>query len=128
MQLTVNNFIQKNNHTTKHLKLFDRILKQNIYELKREEINSMGYSLWSLESALWCFLNTDNYEDTVLTAVNLGGDTDTTAAIAGAAAGMYRGFDAIPEKWVKKLIKTEEINSLADRFLKRINSKIPVNT
>lgn len=39
----------------------------------------------------------------VLAAVNLGDDTDTTAAIAGAIAGVYYGFEAIPPKWVGQL-------------------------
>lgn len=41
--------------------------------------------------------------DCVLTAVNLGDDTDTTAAVAGAIAGVYYGFEAIPPKWVGQL-------------------------
>lgn len=39
----------------------------------------------------------------VLAAVNLGGDTDTTAAVAGALAGVYYRFGAIPPKWVGRL-------------------------
>ena len=57
----------------------------------------------TLEAALWCFMNTSSYADCVLAAVNLGGDTDTTAAVAGAIAGVYYGFGAIPPKWVGQL-------------------------
>lgn len=38
----------------------------------------------TLKAATWCFVNTNSYEDCVLAAVNLGDDTDTTAAVAGA--------------------------------------------
>lgn len=66
-------------------------------------VKSDGYCEHTLEAALWCFLNTTSYADCVLTAVNLGDDTDTTAAVAGAIAGAYYGFEAIPPKWVGQL-------------------------
>lgn len=68
-----------------------------------EAVKSDGYCEHTLEAALWCFLNTFSYADCVLAAVNLGGDTDTTAAVAGAIAGVYYGFGAIPPKWVGRL-------------------------
>lgn len=39
-------------------------------------------------AALWCLVRTSSYEECVLAAVNLGEDTDTTAAVAGALAGI----------------------------------------
>lgn len=66
-------------------------------------VESDGYCEHTLEAALWCFLNTGSYADCVLTAVNLGDDTDTTAAVAGALAGVYYGFGAIPPKWIDQL-------------------------
>lgn len=57
----------------------------------------------AITHALWCFLNTGSYADCVLAAVNLGGDTDTTAAVAGALAGVYYRFEAIPPKWIGQL-------------------------
>lgn len=66
-------------------------------------VKSDGYCEHTLEAALWCFLNTRSYEDCVLKAVELGDDTDTTAAVAGALAGTYYGFEAIPPKWVGQL-------------------------
>ena len=65
-----------------------------------DEINSSGYVLDSLEAAVWCLITTDTYADCVLKAVNLGLDTDTTAAIAGGLAGLYYGRDSIPEEWL----------------------------
>ncbi len=40
-----------------------------------------------------------NFAESVLTAVNMGRDTDTTAAVAGALAGATRGAAAIPADW-----------------------------
>ena len=38
-----------------------------------------------------------------MAAANLGDDTDTTAAVAGALAGIVYGFDGIPGGWVDVL-------------------------
>ncbi|MFE4963864.1 ADP-ribosylglycohydrolase family protein [Streptomyces sp. NPDC056660] len=40
-----------------------------------------------------------DFRDAVLTAVNMGRDADTTAAVAGALAGATRGEGAIPAEW-----------------------------
>lgn len=69
----------------------------------RDEIQSSGYVLHTLEAALWCALHTKSYAECVLEAVNLGSDTDTTACVAGALAGAMYGYDAIPQQWVETL-------------------------
>lgn len=43
----------------------------------------------SVPESIICFLEGDNYEDTVLNAISLGGDTDTMAAIAGGISDAY---------------------------------------
>ncbi|MCD8099767.1 MAG: ADP-ribosylglycohydrolase family protein [Oscillospiraceae bacterium] len=40
----------------------------------------------SVPQAIECFLESDDFEDTIRTAISLGGDCDTTAAIAGGIA------------------------------------------
>ena len=80
--------------------------------LKANEIRSSGYVVDTLEAAIWCFLQTENYKDCVLKAVNLGDDTDTVGAVAGGLAGAFYGLDAIPEKWIQVLPKLEWICSL----------------
>ena len=57
---------------------------------------SSGFVRHTYDAALWCLANTGSYRDCVLAAVNLGDDTDTTAAVAGALAGTLYGYDAIP--------------------------------
>lgn len=90
------------------------------YEYTEDEISSSGYVVRSLEAALWCLLKENNYEDTVLRAVNLGSDTDTTAAIAGGLAGLLYGFDAIPQKWVDQLARKDDIINLCDKLEKKL--------
>lgn len=43
-------------------------------------------------ATLWCFAKTENFQDCVLMAANLGDDADTTAAQAGQIAGTSRGM------------------------------------
>ena len=71
--------------------------------MPEQEIKSGGFVRDTLKAATWCFVNTSSYEDCVLAAVNLGDDTDTTAAVAGALAGTAYGMDAIPQEWIDTL-------------------------
>ena len=74
-----------------------------------EELPTWGYALNTWNIALWSLLTTDNYRECVLKAVNLGGDTDTNASVAGAIAGVIYGKDTIPMEWIKEsLIKEHE--------------------
>jgi ADP-ribosylglycohydrolase len=56
--------------------------------------------LWSLYSFL---RSPDNYLETICTAISAGGDTDTTAAMAGAISGAYLGISSIPSNMTKHL-------------------------
>ena len=76
-----------------------------------QEIRSGGFVRDTLKAATWCFVNTNSYEDCVLAAVNLGDDTDTTAAVAGALAGTAYGLKAIPQEWIDTLRGKELIES-----------------
>ncbi|MFE0540227.1 ADP-ribosylglycohydrolase family protein [Streptomyces sp. NPDC058891] len=56
-----------------------------------------------LGSAVWALRTTTSYEDAVRAAVDLGGDTDTVAAVTGGLAGAVHGPDAIPDRWTQPL-------------------------
>lgn len=56
--------------------------------------------LWSLYAFLQ---NQNDYSQTVYTAILGGGDTDTTAAMAGAISGAYLGLEAIPANVAARL-------------------------
>jgi len=68
------------------------------------EIGSSEYVRDTFDAALWCLTTTSNYAECVLEAVNLGDDTDTTAAVAGALAGIAYGADSIPVEWMDGLL------------------------
>lgn len=70
-------------------KNFNKVLNKEIVNAAEDEIKSTGYVVDTLEAVLWTFFHTNKYRENVLKAVNLGGDTDTIAAIAGGIAGIY---------------------------------------
>ncbi|MEE1942441.1 ADP-ribosylglycohydrolase family protein [Streptomyces sp. TRM 70361] len=56
-----------------------------------------------LGSAVWALRTTSSYEDAVRAAIDLGGDTDTVAAVTGTLAGAVHGLSAIPARWTGPL-------------------------
>jgi len=91
-----------------------------LFTLQENEISSSGYVLHSLEASLWCFLNSETYAEAVLKAVNLGEDTDTTGAITGGIAGIYYGFENIPEEWIAELVRKNDIEVLCEKLQKKL--------
>lgn len=101
-------------------KYYHRLWNLNYFqELKEEQIKSSGYVVDTLEAAIWCFLNTENYKDCVLKAVNMGDDTDTVAAVAGGLAGAFYGAKAIPKEWIEILPRLEWIEELIGHMIKK---------
>ncbi|MBE8987383.1 ADP-ribosylglycohydrolase family protein [Nostoc sp. LEGE 12450] len=101
---------------------FGRIFSGEIAKLPVEEINSGGYVIDTLESSLWCLLNSSSYSEAVLKAVNLGGDADTSAAVTGGLAGIYYGVENIPQKWMNQIARRQDIIYLAERFARAVYS------
>lgn len=63
-----------------------------------------------LSAAMWCLLTTDNYRECILKAVNLGSDTDTTAAVAGGLAGIMYGLEGMTDEWLSKMKSMDMID------------------
>jgi len=99
---------------------FRRILQDEFTTIPEERIVSTGYVLHTLHAALWCLLTTSSFEECVLKAVNLGGDSDTTGCVAGGLAGVHYGLAAIPQKWLRSLARHDEVECLFDRFAEMI--------
>ncbi|WP_298900520.1 ADP-ribosylglycohydrolase family protein [uncultured Psychroserpens sp.] len=129
MQKSVTHFLNTNAICSQiEMDKFHKILElqigkyepQVLHKLEESEISSSGYVLDSLEASLWCILTSNSYKETVLKAVNLGRDTDTTGAIAGGLAGLIYGYEAIPEKWLNVISRKEDIIRLCDRLYKTL--------
>lgn len=85
-------------------------------DLADTEVRGSGYVVDCLEASVWCLLNSKSYADCVLKAVNLGEDTDTTAAVAGGLAGLYYGYESIPGEWIDAIASREWIEKLCGDF------------
>ena len=97
---------------------YKRILNGKIDMLKEKDIKSTGYVVDTLEAVLWIVLNSKEYKEAVLKAVNLGDDTDTIAALAGGLLGAIYGYDSIPNEWIESIIRKDEILSICESMEK----------
>jgi ADP-ribosylglycohydrolase len=117
---SVGGFLESLTINPSEIQRFNRLLQGNIWEHSVHEIQSSGYVLHTLEAAMWCLLTTQSYREAVLKAVNLGEDTDTTAAVTGGLAGLLYGTETIPRQWMYVLARKQVIEALADRLNKAI--------
>ena len=62
----------------------------------------------TVPQAIECFLESCSFEDAIRTAISLGGDSDTIAAITGAIAEAYYGIPGA--------IRTQALSYLDDRL------------
>lgn len=82
-----------------------------------EELGTSGYIVHTLGSALYAFMcSPGDFKRVVATAANAGGDADTAACIAGAMAGAYNGFEAMPREWFMQLEDHDRIFELGQRL------------
>ena len=100
-------------------KLFTRLIENDLRKMPYEDLLSGGYVMESIHSSIWCFLQRDTYSEVVLTAINLGHDTDTTAAIAGGLAGLYYGAASMPEYWLASIARLEDIIELGNQLYEK---------
>ncbi|QSG02944.1 ADP-ribosylglycohydrolase family protein [Natranaeroarchaeum sulfidigenes] len=79
-------------------------------------LETSGYVVHSLQTALYDGLGEDSAEEAIVTAVNRGGDTDTIGAIAGAVAGARFGASELPDRWLNAIGDTDELEMVAERL------------
>ncbi len=101
--------------------VFERVLSGAVLECPEEQIESSGYVMHCLEASLWCAAkHPGDFAGAVLAAINLGGDTDTTAAVTGALVGAQLGRHAIPPLWVESLARRGEVIELCEQFAEAV--------
>jgi ADP-ribosyl-[dinitrogen reductase] hydrolase len=76
-----------------------------------------GYVVDCLEAAVVCCMRATSLEEAIVSAVNLAGESDTIATVAGGVAGAHWGVDAIPSRWLKVLHQRDRIEALASALL-----------
>lgn len=95
---------------------FGAVLNGSLATYSDTQLQSGGYVVHTLEAALWCLLHQSSYAAIALAAVNLGDDTDTTAAVAGGLAGLAYGESSLPADWLATLARRNDIEALAERL------------
>ena len=102
---------------------FRNLIQKDIRNLEEDSLKSGGYVIEVLESSFYYFLKCNSYKETVLSIINIGHDTDTSAAIVGGLGGLYYGVDNIPEEWLQQIAKYNDIENLAERLNEKITSQ-----
>nr|WP_315819120.1 ADP-ribosylglycohydrolase family protein [Paraflavitalea speifideiaquila] len=111
---TVGRFIASLGIVQKEIDLFAPLLTADITQQSIDGMPSSGYVMDTLKASMYCFMITNDYKDAVLMAVNLGSDSDTTAAVTGGLAGLFYGHGFIPEHWRSGVKRSSDIIDLCE--------------
>jgi ADP-ribosyl-[dinitrogen reductase] hydrolase len=84
-----------------------------------------GYVVDTFWSGWDAFRAGASYREVVERAILYGGDTDTTAAVAGGLAGIYWGFSEIPQGWLARMRGKEIVEPLIERLTALVGSEEP---
>jgi len=105
----------------KRVEAYDNLLSEKInfaYEISNRDVDyaveKLGNSISALDvvpMAFYSYFSGKDFEESLIKAVNAGGDADSIAAICGAIKGA-KGF-SIPERWLKKLKDREYLEEIA---------------
>ena len=115
----IKKYVLKNKDLQYGFSKYQRLYNKNFPLLPESKISSKGYVVDTLEAALWSFLTTNSYRECILKAVNLGNDTDTIGAVAGAMAGLYyagQNDKDIPEDWISDLQGKDLLNQAVQKL------------
>ena len=115
LQFELINYFESKNINPLEINKLVRLLKEDISKNTEETIRSSGYVIDTLEASIWCLLTSNSYQEAVLKAVNLGGDTDTTGAVTGGLAALIYGIEKIPAEWLEVLARKEDIINLCTK-------------
>ena len=77
----------------------------------------------AVASALHCLWRSPpDFENTVVTAINTEGDSDSIVCIAGGISGAFNGLGAIPRSWREEVEKSAYLKNLGERLWKASES------
>jgi len=74
----------------------------------------------SVPTAIYCFAWAESFQESILFAISLGGDTDTIAAMTGAISGAFYGVEGIPGSWKNELEDGEKGKSYIEKLAKEL--------
>jgi ADP-ribosylglycohydrolase len=76
------------------------------------DLDTSGYVLGTLGVGVWALFSGLGFEEALIAVVNLGGDADTTGAVAGGLLGAHYGATAVPARWAGAVAYGPEVMSL----------------
>jgi hypothetical protein len=103
------------------------VLERVVDGTSEPHLSNSGYVIHTLEAGLHHGLTAETAEDAIVSAVMMGGDTDTIAAVAGSVAGARCGAEAIPERWLSPLPVSDELENLSTTLAAMITPPRPVS-
>ena len=120
-----NQELQENLNTAQTLLNEKKSLEEFLKCIHRDKKGISGYVNHTVPAVIYAWLNHyGNYQKTIEALVQVGGDTDTTAAIAGALAGMTTGKEKIPNDWLNSVCN----NPLSIHKLEQLANALAVNS
>ena len=72
-----------------------------------------GYVVNTMNWVFHWLLRCESFEDVVISAANMGEDSDTIAAIAGGLKGLEVGYRQLPSRFTEKIVCADELEVLA---------------
>ena len=82
--------------------------------MKDPIVRADGYVVHTMKWVLYWLLTCETFRDVVVEATNIGGDSDTIAAIAGGLKGIEVGASNLPREYIKKLKQKDELIDLSN--------------
>jgi len=98
------------------LAAYQRLLTSGFGQLPVSAIKTSGYVVDTLEAAVWVALNYQDLQTGLLAAVNLGGDVDTIATVAGSLMSVAHPDQPVPADWWQATLNHKLLNKLMVPF------------
>lgn len=101
--------------------LEDATTLEKIKSLVREydygdNFTATGYIKTTAYAAIRSFDTTSSFKDCMIDIINIGGDTDTNACIAGMLAGAHYGYSGIQPSWLYNIHNFEYLYNMCERL------------
>ena len=109
------------------IKKYDNIINNKVKEISFDEMKNSDNIIDTLESVIYCLINSSNFKDSIILSTSLGGDNDARCALTGAISSLIYGIKDIPINWIRDLKEKSYIGNIATDFdyvIKLRNNKV----